>query len=106
MLRLVDICIQNLMSMQGFYRVWFKSFLTGPTYCQKEAAIQNTSDQTNQFPVAMHKSPGLFGIQELESLGITRKAFRVLVQLELSVKGEPVLLMEELRQFWVVLVSF
>lgn len=59
--------------------------------------MQNTSDQTNLFPVAMHKSPGLFGIQELE---ITRKALRVLVQLELSVKGVPVLLMEELRQFW------
>lgn len=59
--------------------------------------MQNTSDQTNLFPVAMHKSPGLFGIQELE---ITRKALRVLVQLELSVKGVPVLLMEELRQLW------
>lgn len=48
--------------------------------------MQNTSDQTNLFPVAVHKSPGLFGIQELE---ITRKALRVLVQLELSVKGVP-----------------
>ncbi|NXP41687.1 ANKS3 protein, partial [Leiothrix lutea] len=49
-------------------------------------ALFHCTNQTNQFPVAMHKSPGLFGIQELESLEITRKAFRVLVQLELSVK--------------------
>lgn len=102
MLRLVDICMQKLISMQGFYPVWFKSHLSGPAYCQKEAAVQNTSDQTNQFPVARHKSPGLFGIQELESLEITRKAFMVLMQLDLSVKDEPVLLMEELRQFWIV----
>lgn len=48
----------------------------------------------------MHKShmPGLFGIQGLERLETARKAFRVLVQLELPVKDEPVLLMEELRQ--------
>lgn len=74
--------------------------MTGPACCQKEAAIQNTSDQTNQFPVAMHKShmPGLFGTQGLERLETARKAFRVLVQLELPVKDEPVLLMEELRQ--------
>lgn len=52
MLRLLDICIQKLMSMQGSYTVWFKSHLTGPAYFQKEAAMQNTSDQTNLFPVA------------------------------------------------------
>lgn len=106
MLRLVDICIQKPMSMQGFYTVWFKSHLSGPAYCQKEAAVQNPSDQTNQFAVAKHKSPGLFGIQELESLEITRKAFMVLVQLELSVKDEPVLLMEELRQSWILVGIF